>query len=294
MSNNYYLENQHLVVTVADAGAELISIYDKENQRELIWEADPKYWKRHAPVLFPNVGKHYLNRYLYNGKTYEAKQHGFARDMEFTCISHTTDTVTHRLAANEETSAVYPFDFILEITHHLVGNEIAVQWKVTNAGNEPMYFTIGGHPAFKVPILENTKQTDYQLIFEEKDSLEYILVDGATGTAVNEAVYSLDLNQSRCHITEYMFDKDALIFDEGQIRWAAIGFPDGSPYVAIDCKGFPNFGIWTVPGAPFVCLEPWDGRCDNMGFEKDLSEKPGINSLASGLIYNKEYKIIVY
>lgn len=145
-----------------------------------------------------------------------------------------------------------------------------------------------------MPIIENTKQTDYQLIFDKKESLEYILVDKDTGTAIDDAVYHLELNQSRCDISEHMFDKDALIFDKGQIQWAAIGYPDGSPYVAINCKGLPNFGIWSVPGAPFVCLEPWDGRCDNRGFNGEISEKPGINCLDSGEIYNKDYKIIVY
>jgi len=294
MPNIHYLENQYLTVAVADAGAELTSIYDKKNQREIIWEADSKYWKRHAPVLFPNVGKHYLNHYLYNGTTYETKQHGFARDMEFVCNNDTTDRVTHQLKANADTRKVYPFDFVLEITHRLDENQVIVQWKVTNAGKEAMYFTIGGHPAFKVPILENTKQTDYQLIFDKKEALAYILVDKETGTAIDDTVYHLELNQSKYAITAHMFDKDALIFDKGQIQWAAIGYPDGSPYVAIECNGFPDFGIWSVPGAPFVCLEPWDGRCDNKGFEAEISKKPGINTLASGAIYHKEYKIIVY
>ena len=106
--------------------------------------------------------------------------------------------------------------------------------------------------------------------------------------------YELKLTNSKYALKKDMFDKDALVFDNGQIEWAALALPDGKPYIALESKGFPNFGIWSKPGAPYVCLEPWCGRCDNRGFEGELSEKPGINALKAGEVFEKSYDIIVY
>ena len=91
-----------------------------------------------------------------------------------------------------------------------------------------------------------------------------------------------------------MFDQDALIFDEGQVQWAALGYPDGKPYVSLECRGFTNFGIWSVPGAPFVCLEPWMGRCDDYGFSGEISQKPGILKLDPSDTFQKSYEIRVF
>lgn len=291
----FIMENDKLAVTIADKGAELISVYDKENQREVIWQADPEFWPRHAPVLFPNVGKYYEGQFLYNGQYYKEGQHGFARDMELKRVAEGNDFVTHRLIADEATKSRYPFDFQLDITHHLKGNTIQIEWQVINCGENEMFFTIGGHPAFNVPVRPDTKYSDYYLKFsEDRDALAYMLIDLNTGTALPETTRRLQLDHHMYRIHDDMFDKDALVFDGGQIEWAAITMPDGSPYVALSCKGFPNFGIWSKPGAPFVCLEPWCGRCDNRGFTGEISEKEGINRLESGKTFKKSYAITIY
>ena len=126
------IENDFLKVTIDDHGAELVSIYDKEKDREVIWQGDPKFWGRHAPVLFPNVGKHYNNHYRIHGQEYASKQHGFARDTDFTCIDSTPDSVTHQIRSTEDTRKVYPFDFVLRIRHILKGRTLTVSWKVAN------------------------------------------------------------------------------------------------------------------------------------------------------------------
>ncbi len=291
---NFTMENDRLLVTIADQGAELISIFDKENQREIMWQADPDFWPRHAPVLFPNVGKYYGGHFRYEGQYYEEGQHGFARDMEMERIASGAGFVTHRLAANAATRSRYPFDFQLEITHRLKDKSVQVEWKVVNNGANTMYFTIGGHPAFRVPALPETKYSDYYLKFDEdKDELEYILIDVNTGTAMTETTYKMPLDQHMFRIQDDMFNRDALIFDGGQIQWAAIAGPDGADYVSVRCDGFPNFGIWSKPGASFVCLEPWCGRCDNRGFDADISEKEGINRLEGGEVFEKSYEITI-
>ena len=173
------LENDFLKVTIDDHGAELFSIYDKEKSREVLWQGDPNFWGRHAPILFPNVGKHYGNHYRIDGMEYPSKQHGFARDTDFTCIDSTLDSVTHQIRSTEETRKVYPFDFVLRIRHILKGRTLTVSWKVANNSDRDMYFAIGGHPAFHVPVLPDTRRSDYSLTFNGEDSLTYLLLDPA-------------------------------------------------------------------------------------------------------------------
>lgn len=289
------IKNERLSVTIAAHGAELSSIYDKANNRELVWQADPAFWNRHAPVLFPNVGKYYGGHFTYNGTDYPMGQHGFARDTEFEQAASGENFVTYRLCADEESKKVYPFDFVLEITHRLNGNRLTVEWNVKNTDNKEMYFTIGGHPAFNVNVLPDTDFEDYSLVFKEgTEKLSYVLLDAESGTAIGDKVYELELTDSKYALKKDMFDKDALVFDGGQIEWAALALPDGKPYIALESKGFPNFGIWSKPGAPYVCLEPWCGRCDNKGFEGEISEKPGIIALKAGETFKKSYDIIVY
>lgn len=289
------IKNEKLSVTIAAHGAELSSIYDKANDRELVWQADPAFWNRHAPVLFPNVGKYYGGHFTYNGTDYPMGQHGFARDTEFEQAASGENFVTYRLCADEESKKVYPFDFVLEITHRLNGNRLTVEWNVKNTDNKEMYFTIGGHPAFNVNVLPDTDFEDDSLVFKEgTEKLSYVLLDAESGTAIGDKVYELELTDSKYALKKDMFDKDALVFDGGQIEWAALALPDGKPYIALESKGFPNFGIWSKPGAPYVCLEPWCGRCDNKGFEGEISEKPGIIALKAGETFKKSYDIIVY
>ncbi|WP_278695817.1 aldose 1-epimerase family protein [Anaerobutyricum hallii] len=289
------IKNEKLSVTIAAHGAELSSIYDKANDRELVWQADPAFWNRHAPVLFPNVGKYYGGHFTYNGTDYPMGQHGFARDTEFEQVASGENFVTYRLCADEESKKVYPFDFVLEITHRLNGNRLTVEWNVKNTDDKEMYFTIGGHPAFNVNVLPDTDFEDYSLVFKEgTEKLYYVLLDAESGTAIGDKVYELELTDSKYALKKDMFDKDALVFDGGQIEWAALALPDGKPYIALESKGFPNFGIWSKPGAPYVCLEPWCGRCDNKGFEGEISEKPGIIALKAGETFKKSYDIIVY
>ena len=289
------IKNERLSVTIAAHGAELSSIYDKANDRELVWQADPAFWNRHAPVLFPNVGKYYGGHFTYNGTDYPMGQHGFARDTEFEQAASGENFVTYRLCADEESKKVYPFDFVLEITHRLNGNRLTVEWNVKNTDNKEMYFTIGGHPAFNVNVLPDTDFEDYSLVFKEgTEKLSYVLLDAESGTAIGDKVYELELTDSKYALKKDMFDKDALVFDGGQIEWAALALPDGKPYIALESKGFPNFGIWSKPGAPYVCLEPWCGRCDNKGFEGEISEKPGIIALKAGETFKKSYDIIVF
>ena len=287
------IENEELRVMISDHGAELSGIFDKKNNREVLWNADPKYWKRHAPVLFPNVGRLYKDTCLIGGETYTSGQHGFARDMEFICVEEKENSVTHLLEATDATKKAWPYEFQLYITHTLNGRDLTVTWKVVNKDQETMYFTIGAHPAFNVPVLQDTVQSRYHLTFSGQKELTYCLLHPEYATAMPDQPHTLSLENGTCLIDEHMFDEGALIFDDGQIKKAGITLPDGTPYVEISCEGFPNFGIWSAIGAPFVCLEPWMGRCDNTGYDKELSQKPNINTLKPKEVFDKSYVISV-
>lgn len=287
------IENEKIIAEISLHGAELSRICCKENMREILWNADGKYWARHAPVLFPNVGKYYKGGLSHNGIYYPEAQHGFARDCDFVCTMQENDRAKFMLLSTPESLKRYPFPFALEIGYELHDSGINVSWSVRNTGKETMYFSIGGHPAFNVPVLDDTKFTDYYLYFEGKDTLEYKLLDKASGCIIAESSEILPLDNGCYRLREGMFDNDALVFDDGQIDKVSILYPDKKPYITMECAGFPNFGIWSKPGAPFVCLEPWQGRTDNVGFDGDISTKPGISALAPGEVFEKSHRIIV-
>lgn len=286
------LENEFLCVEIAEMGAEVTRIYDKTEDNEILWEGNPVYWKRHSPVLFPNVGKTYKNRVLINGTQYPTSQHGFARDNVFTCIEAANEKASFMFRSSEETKEVYPFDFELHINYKLNKKELTVEWQVKNCGDETMYFTIGGHPAFRFAKPEETK-ADYVLKVPGKEKLEYVLIDISCGCANVDEVHTLQLSEETYPLSDELFAKDALVVDNGQIEEAWLCHKDGTPYVGVRSAGFPNYGIWSVEGATFVCLEPWMGRCDNVGFNAELSEKPNVNKVEAGEKFIKDYTIVV-
>ena len=286
------LENEFLCVEIAEMGAEVTRIYDKTEDNEILWEGNPVYWKRHSPVLFPNVGKTYKNRVLINGTQYPTSQHGFARDNEFTCIEAANEKASFMFRSSEETKEVYPCDFELHINYKLNKKELTVEWQVKNCDDETMYFTIGGHPAFRFAKPEETK-ADYVLKVPGKEKLEYVLIDISCGCANVDEVHTLQLSEETYPLSDELFAKDALVVDNGQIEEAWLCHKDGTPYVGVRSAGFPNYGIWSVEGAPFVCLEPWMGRCDNVGFNAELSEKPNVNKVEAGEKFIKDYTIVV-
>lgn len=295
------LENERLLVMVSTLGAEVTRIYDKRRQSELLWDGDPKYWKRRSPVLFPNVGKTWRNQVRIDGETYPTSQHGFARDMQFECVQSTDNVLTLRLMANDETLERFPHPFELTIEYRLEENALGVEWRVRNVGDKEMNFTIGGHPAFRLSQPEGQtallgsadRKQGFRLLFPGKDRLSYALIDPSTGCCNAQREYALTLEGGWLALSDKLFAHDALIFDNGQIGEVWLYGADGEPCVGMRCSGFPNFGVWSVKDAPFVCLEPWMGRCDDNGFEGELSEKPWINRIAPGEVFQKRYDIVV-
>jgi len=289
------LENDYLKITVEERGAELSSLFDKGRQKDLLWSGDAAFWGYHAPVLFPIVGMVNGEEYRYEGKTYHTRQHGFARQSDFVFLKETENSLTFRLTQNEETLEKYPFDFCLDITYELWDSELTVKWDVTNpSAEETMYFSIGAHPAFRVPLEDGDRKEDCYVLFHGKDQLSYILVDLSVTAADPSHVYTMKLDDGYLKLERHLFDIDTFIFENGQVEKVSVCGPDRKPYITVSCPGFPYFGLWTKSDeAPFVCLEPWFGRLDDKGFTGELPEKTGIRKLEPGDTFKTSYKIAV-
>lgn len=286
------LSNGELRIEISALGAELMSVYDLHNDTELLFNGDPKYWKRRSPVLFPNVGKTFENKMLIDGVTYATSQHGFARDREFVLESSTESSAVYLLKSDAATLERYPFDFELRIGYELHGRSMKVIWNVTNTSGKEMPFTIGGHPAFCFAHPTDAKE-EYCLLLPGMDKLDCVLLDLASGTATPDNKVEIPLTGGVLPLTEELFARDALVLDDGQVKEVWLCRKDGEKRVGMKCEGFPNFGIWSVSGAPFVCLEPWMGRCDNFGFASELREKPNVNLLAPGKVFEVSYDVLL-
>ena len=287
------LENQDLLLEVHSHGGELTRIYDKNHDREVLWEGKAEVWGRHAPILFPFIGKLYEGKYRFRGQAYPMAAHGFARDMEFELLSRTEDTVWYGLKDTEETYGKYPFHFRLETGHRLEGNCIHVMWKVVNTGDVPMYFMLGGHPAFKT--LEGGSVYDFTLDFHRKDEDGPVHYQAPNEDGYEEERLSgfLATKSGKAAIVPGFFHKAlTYIFYRGQVEKVSLLLPGGEPYVTIHCPGIPYLGVWTMEEThPFVCLEPWFGRCDKEGYEGELENREGEMSLRPGQEFCAGYQI---
>lgn len=290
----YTIENEILKVTARSKSAELISVIKKETSAEYLWNGDSKYWGWSSPILFPFVGKVRDQKYNYKGKTYEVNQHGFARNMEFDLVSQKENEIWFAVRENKETLIRYPFAFRLEIGYILEDNSIQVIWKVTNPGEDTMYFSIGAHPAFMCPLNEMGQQTDYYMGFEtDKDEIRYKLIDKSCGLIAPEE-YSLKLEEGLHRIEKTQFDKDALIIEGHQVRKMWLADPDKKPYVTVEFDA-PLFGVWSPEkkNAPFICIEPWYGRSDGNDFYGSLEKREYGNTAQPRETVEKSYMITI-
>lgn len=277
----YYLENDVLKIEIDTHGAELSSIYNKKENKEMLWQGDPKYWGRRSPVLFPVVGKYRGCKTTYNGKEYTLGQHGFARDSEFKLVEQTETRLAFELTSNEGTLTKYPFEFRLVCSFELQNDRIIVGWKVENIDNKTIYFSIGAHPAFYCKKGET-------LLTMNGENIKYNLLN-------SEGLYTslkYDVNSSFV-LHDEIFDNDALVIENSGVTEVSLSDND-KKYLTVNFDA-EVFGIWAPAkkNAPFVCIEPWFGRCDAEDFEGDITEREWSNSLEIGEKWYKEYEIII-
>lgn len=289
---NYVLENNTLSIGINSHGAELKSLKDINSGKEYLWCGDAKYWGRTSPILFPFVGGLNHKEYRTKGKTYPMTQHGFARDMEFSLLSKTDKEIWFQLISDQETLKKYPFEFILKIGYVLEQNQVEVLWQVENPGKEDLPFSIGGHPAFNCPLEESTEQAECFVCFGDAD--EVVSTRISENGLATECMDVYGTNGGKLALTENLFDHDALVIENHQTHEVSLCGKDGAAYLTVAMDA-PLFGIWSPPGkkAPFVCIEPWYGRCDSEGFEGTLEERKWGNKIKPGEIWKASYRIIL-
>lgn len=286
------ISNDLISIKVATKGAELQSIYHKQNGLEYMWSGDPLYWSKHSPVLFPIVGELKDKTYHYNGRQYNLSRHGFAREMEFEVTGQTEDAITLSLKANEETAEKYPFEFIFSVRYGLIENIVQVAFEVENIGTDTMLFSVGAHPAFKVPLVEGTVYEDYQLVFNEKETLGRWPIS-ADGLIETESKPLLE-NENVLPLKKELFSADAIVLKDLKSKSVSITSPKTEHGLEVNFENFPFLGIWETKGGDFVCIEPWCGIADSVNASGNLEEKEGINTLAPAEKFEVSYTIKIF
>lgn len=268
-----------LTARINPLGAELWSLTDRHG-REHMTDADPAFWTGHAPLLFPIVGALNGDRYRIDGQEYELPKHGFARRSMFEIVEAGAAHVHFRLTDSEATHRVYPFAFVLDMTFRLGGNALHMQATVTNPGEEALPFSFGFHPAFAWPLPGGAAKADHMIAFEQDEPQPIRRIEAETGLVLPEPV-ATPVEGRLLHPEASQFEADALIWDHLASRSLTFGAA-GAAQLAVAFPDTPMLGIWQKPGAAYLCIEPWQGIADPLGFTGDFREKPGVISLQAG------------
>ncbi len=336
------LKNTALTLNISLHGAELTSIRDSFG-REFLWQADPAFWKRHSPVLFPIVGSLWDKHFRVNGREYEMGQHGFARDMDFRLVSEREDEMWFELKSSPETLAKYPYKFTLRIGYRLEANKIHVMWEVSGDDSQTMWFQIGAHPAFYLPRFvyggsaacasDSSRHSDPESgapnlaassasgsgaagSGADSDSGSagrgcfHLYGRGAEGVVPLESFRYIKVSEKQCTdisdvqelntpggvmpLDDHTFDIGAYIIGDSQVCRVDLVSTTGLRCVSLEFDT-PLVGLWapSAKDVPFVCIEPWYGRCDRVGFTGEFSERDCVNSLSPGQVFRASYTITV-
>ncbi|CAN5270139.1 aldose 1-epimerase family protein [soil metagenome] len=285
------LENEFLKATISNKGAQLTSLIDKATGMEHLWQADPAIWGWHAPNLFPVVGGLINNELLVDGKTYAMPRHGFARTSEFILLESDEVHAMFSLPNCEKTLQVYPYKFDFQVLYTLIENALRVTYKVINHDRKTIYFSVGGHPAFKVPFNPGERYEDYYLEFELQEKLETHLLS-PDGFFTGET-HPVPLTNKKLYFTRDLFANDALVFKNLGSREVCIKSDKHEQSISVEFPHFNYLGIWAKGGGDFVCIEPWLGCADTAGQHVDISHKEDIQKLHAGHVFEAAFYISV-
>ncbi|MEA4890562.1 MAG: aldose 1-epimerase family protein [Clostridiaceae bacterium] len=279
------IQNEYLTVEIDTLGAELASIRDAAGI-EYLWQGDARFWKSRAPVLFPIVGGLKNDQYKIGAETYTMAKHGFARKQEFVPTQESKTCARFLLVSKPEFMQGYPFDFTLLLVYRLTGNQIQIDYQVTNPAREILYCSVGAHDGYACP--EGIES--YHLEFEQVETLRSTVLDGNLLTSetipVVEADYRLPLHPR-------WFEIDALVFASLRSRAVTLVHESGKRRIRVDFPGFTSLGIWTKVGAPYLCIEPWCGLPDYTDSDSSLAHKRGILSVAPCQTLVRSHKITI-
>lgn len=288
----FTIENQQLKVIIHSKGAELQSIFHKGQDLEYMWGGDPAFWGKHSPILFPIVGALKENTYYYQDKAYTLSRHGFAREMEFEVESQEPGNIVFLLRSTEATLQHYPFAFELRVIYRLTQDGLQTTYSVKNPSAGDLYFSVGGHPAFKIPLVAGTNYNDYYLEMEKEEMLSRwpISKDGL----IDKLPGILSENDRILPLTKELFAADALVFKHLSSKSVALRSAKTVHGLNFDFSGFPYLGIWAAKNADFVCIEPWCGIADSVDTDQQLVNKEGINRLAPGNGFERTWTLSVF
>ncbi|MCA6106789.1 aldose 1-epimerase family protein [Bradyrhizobium cenepequi] len=287
-TDTHIIASRDITARIKVAGAELCSLKNAEGL-ELLWQAGPE-WPRHAPLLFPIVGRLKNDELRHKGKTYPMTQHGFARDQRFEWVSREAASCKLVLVDSEATRARYPFAFRLEVTYAVQGADLEVTFEIANPGTETLPASLGGHPAFGWPLLPGLAKEAYKLSFSHDEPAPIRRPEG--GLTRPDAQPS-PIKDRTLALSERLFEDDAVIIDQlasTSVRYAA----DRGPSIEFSWDGFRELGIWSKPGgASFLCIEPWHGFASPVDFDGEFTDKPGLMQIAPGASRSLSYRIRV-
>jgi galactose mutarotase-like enzyme len=285
----YSIAGDLLRASVKTAGGELCRL-QTANGLDLLWDGNPAVWNRQAPNLFPIVGTLKDDRLIHKGKAYLLPRHGFARDREWRLKRLTAHSCTLRLVDDEDTRGHYPFPFELCATFCIEDNALRIQYDLRNPGESLLFASLGAHPAFRWPLVPGVPKEAHRLVFE-KAEMPFLPVLDAKGL-MGAGNQPSPLKNRELPLREEVFGEDALIFNPVESRFVRYSAP-GTPTLEVAWEGFPHLGIWSKPGADFICIEPWRGFASPASFEGEFQEKPGVFPVGAGATVTSAFTVRV-
>ena len=286
----YEIHNDTLRVKIASVGAELQSIQTADGA-EYLWQGDPAYWTGHSPNIFPYVGRLTQGRYTLNGQEYGFKNHGLVRYEDLAVEEEASDTITFRLDANEELMKQYPYDFTYMITYTLKGNQLIMTIQVENHSEERMFFAVGGHPGFNVPLEQGIAFEDYYLEFSEESHPYQIEISPKGAIRSGQFLYQPE-GGKRIHLQHNLFDSDAIVLYHGD-RTVTLKSDQGARAVTVRYPDFRYIGFWHKPctDAPYVCIEPWTSLPSRENITEDFAQQGDLLHIEGGEIWTTTWSI---
>ena len=292
MSTIYTISSDALTVSISSHGAELQSIRTADGY-EALWQGDPAYWTSHAPNIFPYVARLTEGRYLLHGREYGFGNHGLVRYEDLAVDETGENAVEFRLDATPETRAKYPFDFTYRIRYEVNGRSLRIRTTVENHGAERMYFAVGGHPGFNVPMEDGLSFEDYYLEFDEEAHPYRIFLADSGAVTPKQEVYDMPGGR-RIPLSHDLFDHDAIVLHHAA-KTVTLRSDKGRRSVTVSYPGFRYIGFWHKPktDAPYVCIEPWTSLPSREGIVENLALQSDLLTLDGGQCWSTEWEIIV-
>lgn len=291
-SNHHVINNEQITVVISECGAQMQSI--KTGETEYLWQGDATYWKDRATNLFPYIGRLTGGKYRYKGQVYEMGIHGFAKLKNFTVVQKKDSYIEFSLKEDESTLSIYPFRFEYRISYRIIENTIEVLFHVINNSDDIMYFAVGGHPGFNIPLEEGVSFEDYEVVFGRKSLPDRICQTSKYFLSGQIERYKLK-DDCRFPLTHDLFDEDAIILQNMASELSLVS-GKGRKGVKVSYPYMRYVGIWHRPhsDAPFVCVEPWSSLPSRQDVIEDIEFKSDLNRLEPGAEYRNSWAVTVW